>query len=74
LDNPAPGTERYFKPDNADYLQIVTFGEDRVIGRFVQNGFPVADIGDVSRNVRSIVALITRNDSIGLDSVHLYVR
>jgi len=74
LDNPAPGTERYFKADNTEYLQIVTLGEDRVIGRFVQNGFPVGNIGDVGRNVRSIVSLITRGDRFGDDAVHIYVR
>jgi hypothetical protein len=74
LDNPAPGTERYFKENNTEYLQIVTLGEDRVIGRFVQNGFPVGNIGDVGRNVRSIVSLITRGDRFGDDAVHIYVR
>jgi hypothetical protein len=74
LDNPAPGTERYFKTDNTEYLQIVTLGEDRVIGRFVQNGFPVGNIGDVGRNVCSIVSLITRGDRLGDDAVHIYVR
>jgi len=74
LDSPAPGTERYFNQDNGEYLRIVTLGEDRIIGRFVPNGFPVGDIGDVGRNVRSIVGLITRGDSLREDSVHIYVR
>ncbi|MBI2365918.1 MAG: hypothetical protein HYV01_13075 [Deltaproteobacteria bacterium] len=74
LDSPAPGTERYFKENNTEYLQIMTLGEDRVIGRFVPNGFPIGDIGDVGRNVRSIVGLITRGDSLREDSVHIYVR
>jgi len=39
----------------------------------VKDGFPVADISDVSRNVRSIVKLITRGHQIGEDSVHIYV-
>jgi len=73
LDSPAPGTERYFKQDNGEYLQIVTLGEDRVIGRFVKSGFPSGDIGDVSRNVRSIVGLITRGNNMDEDSVHIYV-
>jgi hypothetical protein len=73
LDSPAPGTERYFKENNSEYLQIVTFGEDRVIGRFVQNGFPAGDIGNVGRNVSSIVNLITRSHSSDEDSVHIYV-
>jgi len=74
LDSPAPGTERYFKENNAEYLQIVTLGEDKIIGRPLQNGFPAAGITDVSRNVRSIVSLIARGDRVGDDSVHIYVR
>jgi len=74
LDSPAPGTERYFKEDNAEYLQIVTLGEDRFIGRSLQNGFPVGDISNVSRNVCSILSLITRGQRISDDSVHIYVR
>jgi hypothetical protein len=73
LDSPAPGTERYFKEDNSEYLQIVTLGEDRIIGRFVRNGFPAGDISNVGRNVSSIVNLITRSHSSDEDSVHIYV-
>jgi len=73
LDSPAPGTERYFKEENSEYLQIVTLGEDRIIGRFVRNGFPAGDIGDVGRNVISIINLITRSHSSDQNSVHIYV-
>jgi hypothetical protein len=74
LDSPAAGTERYFQKDNVEYLEIVTLGEDRVIGRFVHNGFPVGDLDDISRNVRSIISLITQGDRISDDAVHIYVR
>src|SRR4029077_15952237 len=72
LDSPAPGTERYFKGDDGDVIQIVSMGEEKLIGRYVKDGFPVGDIADVSRNVRSIVKLITRGHAIGEDSVHIY--
>jgi hypothetical protein len=72
LNSPAPGTERYFKAEDGEYLQIVSVGEEKFIGRYVKDGFPVADIDDVSRNVRSIVKLITRGHAIGEDSVHIY--
>ena len=71
LDKPTPGTERYFKENNAEYLQIATLGEDRVIGRFVSNGFPIRNIGDIDRNIRSIVGLITGGNGVGEDSVHI---
>ena len=74
LDSPAPGTERYFKQDNKDYLQVVSLGEERLIGRFIKDGFPVDEIDNVSRNVRSIVRLITSGQRIDDDSVHIYVR
>ena len=72
LNSPAPGTERYFKGDDGEFLQVVSVGDEKLIGRFVKDGFPVADITDVSRNVRSIVKLITHGHTIGEDSVHIY--
>ena len=33
LDSPAPGTDRYFKEDNTEYLQIINQGEEKLIGR-----------------------------------------
>ena len=72
LNSPAPGTERYFKGDDGEFLQIVSLDDDKLIGRYVKDGFPVADIADVSRNVRSIVRLITRGHTLGEDSVHIY--
>jgi hypothetical protein len=75
LDSPAPGTERYFKQDNKDYLQVVNFGEEKFIGRFLKDGFPVDELDDVSRNVRSIVRLITNGQQRVDDlSVNIYVR
>jgi hypothetical protein len=72
LDSPAPGTERYFKNGDLEHLQIVTLGEEKVIGRYVKDGFPVADIDNVSRNVLSIVKLITRGYRLEEDAVHIY--
>ena len=72
LDHCAPGTEHYFKEDKPEYLQIVPLGEEKFIGRFLRDGFPVSDIDNVSRNVCSIVKLITRGHRIAEDSVHIY--
>lgn len=72
LNNPAPGTERYFKGDDEEFLQIVSVGEEKLIGRYVKDGFPVVDVADVSRNVRSIVKLITRGHTVAEDSVYIY--
>ena len=72
LDHCARGTERYFKEDKPESLQIVTLGEDKLIGRFLRDGAPVSDIDNVSRNVRSVVTLITSGYRIADDSIQIY--
>jgi hypothetical protein len=74
LDSPAPGTDRYFKEDNDEYLHILTQGEEKLIGRFLKDGFPLDEIDNVGRNVCSIVRLITGGQRVSDDSVHIYVR
>ena len=73
LDKPAPGTDCYFKKDNVEYLHVINLGEDRFIGRFLKDGFPVGELDNVSRNVCSIVRLITGGQRIAEDSLHIYV-
>ena len=72
LDNCARGTEHYFKEDQPGSLQIVSLGEEKLIGRFLRDGFPVSDIDNISRNVRSIVTLITQGLRIEEDAVRIY--
>lgn len=72
LDNCARGAERYFKDGTPESLEIITMGELRLIGRFLQDGFPVNDIDNVSRNVRSIVGVITAGYRLGEDSIRIY--
>jgi len=72
LNSPAPGTEYYFEKNNPDYLQVVNLGDDKLIGRYVKDGYPVAAIGDVSRNVCSIIRLITRGRRVEEREVHIY--
>ena len=72
LDSPAPGTKHYFEGSTNEYLQIVNLGEEKFIGRYINDGFPAANISDVSRNVCSIVKLITRGRRIEENEVHIY--
>ena len=72
LDNCARVSEHFFKEDKPESLQIVTLREDKLIGRFLRDGFPVSDIDNVSRNVRSIVSLITQGYRLAEDSVRIY--
>jgi hypothetical protein len=71
LDSPAPGMKQYFDANN-DYLQIVDLGADKYIGRYLTDGFPVANLADVSRNVCSIVKLITRGKRIEENDVQIH--
>ena len=71
LDNPAPDVKQYFDASN-DYLQIVDFGAAKFIGRYLDDGFPVSNLGDISRNVCSIVKLITRGKRIEENDVQIY--
>jgi len=73
LNSPAPGTERYLNAASADYLHVVTMGDEKLIGRYVKDGFPAAEMDNVSRNVCSIVKLITRGHRVEESSVHIYV-
>lgn len=72
LNNPAPGTERYFKTEHSDSLHVITLGEDKLIGRYLKDGFPAADIDNISRNVCSIVRLIAHG-RLEENSVHIYI-
>lgn len=73
LDNPAPGTERYFKDGNNEYLQIVERGDVKLIGRYLDDGFPVSDLDNVNRNVRSILRLIVGDHRLEENAVRVYV-
>jgi hypothetical protein len=72
LDNCASGAKHYLAEDRPESLQIVTLGENKIIGRFLPDGFPVRDIDNVSRNVRSIVTRMTQGSRIAEDAVHIY--
>jgi hypothetical protein len=71
LDSPAPGMKQYIDANN-DYLQIVDLGTEKFIGRYLNDGFPVANLADISRNVCSIVKLITRGKRIEENDVQIY--
>jgi hypothetical protein len=73
LDNPAPGTQHYFEGNGQnEYLQIIDMGEQRIIGRYIKDAFPAIDIGEVSRNVGSMLKLITRGRRIEENDFHIY--
>jgi hypothetical protein len=72
LDSPAANVKHYFDGSSQDYLQIVNILEGEYIGRYLNDGFPVSDIGDVSRNVRSILRLISKGKYVEEKDVCIY--
>jgi hypothetical protein len=72
LDNCPRGAEHYFKENTPESLEIVTLGEEKIIGRFLHDGFPVSEIDDFSRNVCSIITIITQGHRLSEDSVRIY--
>ena len=60
LDNPAPGTSRYFEANGpSESLEIINVGEHRIIGRYINDGFLAVELGDVSRNVGNMIKSMT---------------
>ena len=72
LDNCARGTEHYLKEDKPEALQIVTLGTEKFIGRFLRDGFPISDIDNVSRNVRSVVQLVAPRYRVEDNSIQIF--
>jgi hypothetical protein len=72
LDSPVPGVKQYYDGTNSNYLQIVSLRDEKIIGRYLDDGFPAANLSDVSRNVCSLIKLITRGRRIEEDEVHIY--
>jgi hypothetical protein len=73
LDNPAPGTQHYFEGnEHNEYLQIINMGEQRIIGRYIKDGFPATEISEISRNVGGILKLITRGRRVEEKDMQIY--
>ena len=74
LDRPAPGTKQYLEPGTPDYLEIITMGDDKIIGRYMEDGCTADDVGIAGRNVCSIVRIVTGGHRIEEESVLIYAR
>ncbi|MGE5217728.1 MAG: hypothetical protein ACM3SP_12065 [Chloroflexota bacterium] len=73
LDTPVPGTQHYLEArEHLDYLQVINFGEHKIIGKYIEDGCPAAAIAEVSLNVCRIVKLMTRGRRIEENEVHIY--
>ena len=72
LDSPAPGTKQYLEPGTPDYLEFLTMGDDKIIGRYIEGGCTAGQVEMVGRNVCSTVRIVTRGFRIAEESVLIY--
>ena len=72
LNSPAPGMKHYFDGNSKEYLQVIELREEKLIGRYLNDGFPLSNINDVGRNICSIVKLVTRGKRIEENEVRIY--
>jgi hypothetical protein len=73
LDSSAPATRHYFEGnEQSEFLQIINLGEQKIIGRYIKDGFPATGIREVSRNVGNMVQLITRGRRIEENDIQIY--
>jgi hypothetical protein len=50
-----PGERRYFDDPNGEFLRVLSFEEERWIGKVMGGGVNVGDVEDIQRNVVSIL-------------------
>ena len=53
-----PGDRRYFEDPNGEFLRVLTFEDERWIGKVMGGGVQVSDVEDIQRNVVSILRRI----------------
>ncbi|HLU66863.1 MAG TPA: hypothetical protein VKZ63_11340 [Kofleriaceae bacterium] len=50
-----PGDRRYFEDPNGEFLRVLSFEDERWIGKVMGGGVNVSDVEDIQRNVISIL-------------------
>jgi hypothetical protein len=74
LDKCLPAYHFYFKDNDPDYLSIVRIEGERVIGKKVGPGTPVAQVSDLASNVRSILKKICPDYSWKEADIKIFVQ
>jgi hypothetical protein len=67
-----PGDRKYFEDPNSEFLRVLTFEEERWIGKVVKGGVGVNDVDDIQRNVISILRRIAPNIRLTSASVKIF--
>ena len=67
-----PGDRRYFEDPNGEFLRVLTFEDERWIGKVMGGGVNVTDVEDIQRNVVSILRRIAPNVRTSGSSIKIF--
>jgi hypothetical protein len=72
LDRPAPGTQHYLEPGIPDHLEFMMKGDDKIIGRYMEEGCTADEVEILGRNVCKIIRVVTGGHRIEEESLLIY--
>ena len=67
-----PGDRRYFDDPNGEFLRVLSFEDERWIGKVMGGGVQVSDVEDIQRNVVSILRRIAPNVRTSPSSIRIF--
>jgi len=66
------GDRRYFEDPNGEFLRVLTFEDERWIGKVMGGGVQVSDVEDIQRNVVSILRRVAPNVRTSPSSIKIF--
>ncbi len=67
-----PGDRRYFEDPTGEFLRVLTFEDERWIGKVMGGGVQVSDVEDIQRNVVSILRRVAPNVRTSPSSIKIF--
>jgi hypothetical protein len=67
-----PGDRRYFEDPNGEFLRVLTFEDERWIGKVMGGGVNVSDVEDIQRNVVSILRRVAPAVRTSASSIKIF--
>lgn len=67
-----PGERRYFDDPNGEFLRVLSFEEERWIGKVMGGGVNVGDVEDIQRNVVSILRRVAPSVRTSPSSIKIF--
>ena len=67
-----PGERRYFDDPNGEFLRVLSFEEERWIGKVMGGGVNVSDVEDIQRNVVSILRRVAPSVRTSPSSIKIF--